>query len=67
MSGYLDGSCCDPDSGQCCGEGSWCCKRAGEHEHDEKPASAWDLLGIDPNYTGGKSSVEWIREQRDRS
>ena len=27
-----DGSyCC---KGECCGPGSWCCARAGEHEHD---------------------------------
>lgn len=27
--------CCEPDSGQCCGPGSWCCARAGRHEHEE--------------------------------
>lgn len=34
MSGLAD-YCCTPDSGDCCGPGSWCCKRAGEHDHDE--------------------------------
>ena len=27
--------CCEPDSGDCCGPGSWCCARAGEHAHDD--------------------------------
>lgn len=26
--------CCLPDSGQCCGLGSWCCSRAGRHSHE---------------------------------
>ena len=28
--------CCKPDSGDCCGPGSWCCKRAGKHTHDDE-------------------------------
>lgn len=27
--------CCEPDSGSCCGPGSWCCSHAGEHDHPE--------------------------------
>ena len=30
-----DDYCCTPDSGDCCGLGSWCCARAGKHEHPE--------------------------------
>jgi hypothetical protein len=34
--GSYDGDyCCTPDSGECCGPGSWCCARAGKHEHEE--------------------------------
>lgn len=28
--------CCEPDSGDCCGPGSWCCSRAGKHDHCEE-------------------------------
>lgn len=28
--------CCTPDSGDCCGPGSWCCSRAGKHDHPEE-------------------------------
>jgi len=70
MSGYLDGSCCEPDSGECCGPGSWCCARAGKHDHDEleraPKVSAWDILGIAPDWTGGMSSDEFVSAQRDR-
>jgi len=68
MSEYDDGSCCTPDSGDCCGPGSWCCKRAGKHDHDdEPPLSIRDLVGIAPDWTGGMSSVDWVRAQRDRT
>lgn len=30
-----DEYCCTPDSGDCCGPGSWCCARSGEHEHED--------------------------------
>lgn len=69
--GYVgDGDyCCTPDSGGCCGPGSWCCNRAGKHEHDadeiKPPVSAWDLLGIAPNYTGKLSANDWVSAQRD--
>lgn len=29
-----DYCCCPPESGDCCGPGSWCCARAGQHNHD---------------------------------
>ena len=37
MTEYDDGNfCCQPDSGDCCGPGSRCCKRAGKHNHDDE-------------------------------
>lgn len=32
--------CCTPDSGDCCGPGSWCCARAGKHSHEEEHLAA---------------------------
>ena len=32
----------------------------------ETSVSAWDLLGIAPDWTGGMSTDDWVREQRDR-
>lgn len=32
--------CCTPDSGDCCGPGSWCCGKAGKHDHEEAQMGA---------------------------
>lgn len=42
--------CCTPDSGDCCGPGSWCCGKAGKHDHlarAPKPKPAWhDAIAV---------------------
>lgn len=40
--------CCTPDSGDCCGPGSWCCGRAGKHEHPELEEVTVTSIGVDP-------------------
>lgn len=42
-----------------------CCPHADLGDDDTMP-SAWDLLGIDPGWTGGLSVDEYMREQRER-
>lgn len=42
-------------------------KHCAECTPNDSGVSAWDLLGIAPDWTDGMSSVDWVRAQRDRN